>query len=64
MSQLESRRCNIEITEDVLRLGQADKSKIRHVVNITYCQSDKYLSILSELKLPNMAVLSNQLVIY
>ena len=64
MSQLERRRSSIEIIADILRLGQAGKSEIKQAVNMTYRQLDKYLSILSELKLVDTATLSNQSVTY
>jgi predicted transcriptional regulator len=45
---MKHRRSNIEIIADILRLGQAGKTKIMYSANMSYCQLQKYIDMLME----------------
>jgi predicted transcriptional regulator len=43
-----SRRSDIEIMGDILRLGNAGKTQIMYNADLSYCQLQKYLGFLTE----------------
>lgn len=48
MNNERSRRSNIEIIADILRMGQASKTHIMYCVGMSFAQLEKYLSYLIE----------------
>jgi predicted transcriptional regulator len=45
---MKRRRSHIEVVADILRLGQAGKTKIMYSTNMSYYQLQKYLEFLME----------------
>jgi len=67
LERLESRRSSVGIVADILgllRLGEAGKTEIMYTVNMSYYQTQKYLSWLLELGLLHKVVKKNQSVSY
>ena len=64
MLKLERRRCSIEVISDILRLGEAGKTKIMYSVNMSYSQLQKYLNLLLGLELIHKTTSANESVTY
>ena len=62
--RLNSRRSNIEIIADMLRLGEAGKTEIMYSANMSYFQLQKYLNFLLQLKLIDKVTVGNPIVTY
>ncbi len=62
--KIKSRRSNIEIIADMLRLGEAGKTEIMYSANMSYFQLQKYLKFLLELKLIDKVTVGNPVVTY
>ena len=45
---MRSRRSNIEVMADILRLGEAGKTEIMYSANMSYRQLQRYLQFLTE----------------
>jgi predicted transcriptional regulator len=48
MEGMRSRRSNIEVMADILRLGEAGKTEIMYSANMSYRQLQRYLRFLTE----------------
>jgi len=48
MEGMRSRRSNIEVMADILRLGEAGKTEIMYSANMSYRQLQRYLQFLTE----------------
>lgn len=64
MLKLERRRSSIEVISDILRLGEAGKTEIMHIANVSFSQLHKYLSLLLELELVHKRTIDNGSVRY
>ncbi|MFC2010187.1 winged helix-turn-helix domain-containing protein [Chloroflexota bacterium] len=62
--KLNSRRSNIEIIADMLRLGEAGKTEIMYSANMSYFQLQKYLKFLLQQKLIDRVTVGNPTVTY
>ena len=62
--KLNSRRSNLEIIADMLRLGEAGKTEIMYSANMSYFQLQKYLNFLLQLKLIDKVTVGNPIVTY
>ena len=61
---MNSRRSNIEVIADMLRLGEAGKTEIMYSANMSYLQLQKYLKFLLELGLIDKVYIGNPMVTY
>ena len=61
---MNSRRSNIEVIGDMLRLGEAGKTEIMYSANMSYYQLQKYLSFLMQLKLIDRVGVGNPVITY
>ena len=61
---MDSRRSNIQVIADILRLGEAGKTEIMYSANMSYFQLQKYLSLLLRLKLIDKVTVGNPIVTY
>ena len=61
---MRSRRSNIEVMADILRLGEAGKTEIMYSANMSYFQLQKYLRFLLDLNLIDKVTLGNPMVTY
>ena len=61
---MNSRRSNIEIIADMLRLGEAGKTEIMYSANMSYAQLQKYLAFLLQLRLIDKVTVGNPIVTY
>ncbi len=62
--KLNSRRSNIDIIADMLRLGEAGKTEIMYSANMSYFQLQKYLKFLLQMKLIDKVTVGNPTVTY
>ena len=62
--KISSKRSNIEIIADMLRLGEAGKTEIMYSANMSYFQLKKYLNLLLQLKLIDKVMVGNPIVTY
>lgn len=62
--KLNSRRSNIDIIADMLRLGEAGKTEIMYSVNMSYFQLQKYLNFMLQQKLIDKVTVGNPTVTY
>jgi len=61
---LTSRRSNIEVIADILRLGEAGKTEIMYSANMSFKQLQKYLKFMLELNLIDKVTVGNPVVTY
>jgi len=61
---MNSRRSNIEVIADMLRLGEAGKTEIMYSANMSYGQLQKYLKFLLQLGLIDKVTVGNPIVTY
>ena len=61
---MNSRRSNIEVIADMLRLGEAGKTEIMYSANMSYSQLQKYLKFLLQLELIDKVTIGNPIVTY
>ncbi len=61
---MNSRRSNIEVIADMLRLGEAGKTEIMYSANMSYSQLQKYLKFLLQLELIDKVTVGNPIVTY
>ena len=61
---INSRRSNIEVIADMLRLGEAGKTEIMYSANMSYSQLQKYLKFLLQLGLIDKVTIGNPIVTY
>lgn len=61
---MNSRRSNIEVIADMLRLGEAGKTEIMYSANMSYSQLQKYLKFLLQLGLIDKVTIGNPIVTY
>jgi predicted transcriptional regulator len=62
--KLNSRRSNIDIIADMLRLGEAGKTEIMYSVNMSYFQLEKYLNFMLKQQLIDKITVGNPTVTY
>ena len=62
--KLNTRRSNIDIIADMLRLGEAGKTEIMYSANMSYFQLQKYLKFLLQLKLIDKVTVGNPIMTY
>ncbi len=61
---MNSRRSNIEVIADMLRLGEAGKTEIMYSANMSWAQLQKYLKFMLQLGLIDKVTVGNPVVTY
>ena len=64
MQNLKHRRSRIEVTADILRLGEAGKTATIHTLNLSHQELQKYLYLLLKFKLVDNVMFGDQSVTY
>ena len=64
MWKLKHRRSRIEVTADILRLGEAGKTTTMHTLNLSHHELQKYLHLLLKFKLVDNVTFGDRSVTY